>query len=51
MGSLEEMVKWKFERIMKGEFRFEYKPMYEKTIEKMMANEGEESVMFREIEN
>ena len=32
MESLEEMVRWKYDKIMKGEYRFEYKPMYEKTL-------------------
>jgi hypothetical protein len=40
MASLEEMVRWKYERIMNGEYRFEYKPMYEKTLEKMTGNGG-----------
>ncbi len=44
------MVRWKYDKIMKGEFRFEYKPMYEMTLEKMKMSEGEESAMFREIE-
>ncbi len=44
------MVRWKYDKIMKGEYRFEYKPMYELTLEKMKTNEGEESVMFNEME-
>lgn len=32
MQSLEEKVKWKFEQVMKGQFRFEYVPMYEHTL-------------------
>ncbi len=44
------MVKWKYEKIMDGEFRFEYKPMYEKTIEKMKTQASKEETMFREIE-
>ncbi len=40
MQTLEEMVKWKFDKIMKGEFRLEYIPMYKHTLEKMKTNEG-----------
>lgn len=47
MGSLDEIVRWKYEKIMNGEYRFEHKPMYEKTLDKMISKEGEESEMFR----
>jgi hypothetical protein len=47
MGSLDEIVRWKYEKIMNGEYRFEHKPMYEKTLDKMISKEGQESEMFR----
>ncbi len=47
MNSLEEMVRWKYEKVMSGESRFEYKPMYENTLQKMRNSQDQETVIFR----